>query len=202
MKSKTITLLSLLSLVVLAQADEYFDIDQVFHQQNYNSAPMGFWTDANGIYAANYEGNSGSANRSRWTKVAVNSPSGNLNTAETAPQMDNVRVWGVNRSGLCCGWAKIDAMTFGPCTWNAGSFATNITAVPVPPISQSRQSGEALMVNNAGWVVGYFSTAQSAPSQDPFVKEPSIPTTLLPLPFGFPNGRATCIACAFAPMPL
>lgn len=189
------------SLVVAsAQAEELFAFESAFAQSSsYQAFPIGFWQGVNGTYSLNLEllGGVSSAtdNRSRWIKSTVTSPSGNLRTAETTPQLNPVQVNCVNASGLACGWAKRTSTIKEPCTWDTSGLAADITAVPLTSFDSSFPNGEALMINAAGTFVGYYGTSLSLDvNQRPFVTEAtSSNSTALIVPMGFVDGRATCI---------
>ena len=191
MRKGLTTALSLALSTTLAVADDYFVHESVSSQSNYAAYPVGFWSDANGTYAASFE--EGAFSRSRWIQTALSSPAGNLLTAETTPHTEPVKVLGANSSGLCCGWAKKQDGNFGPCTWDVSGFGSNITANPLTAFNGNRLKGEALMVNSTGMTIGYFGTAQTLDAaQDPFVKESGNPEKLL-VGNGFDDGRAICI---------
>lgn|GEM_PF-3809558 len=199
MKIKIAALLASSLFAASVQAEQLFSFESAFAQSSsYQAFPIGFWQDSNGTYSLNLEllggVSSQTTNRSRWIKTTVSTPSGNLRTAETTPQLNPAQVNCVSASGLACGWAKFDSTKILPSTWNTSGFASDTTATHYSSFNSSVPNGEALMINVAGSFVGYFGTSLSLDvAQRPFVKEPANAVTPLVLALGFVDGRATCI---------
>ncbi len=159
-------------------------------ETGFTKFPVGFWSDANGTYAANLL--LGSTTQSRWDKAGTVTR-GKLQTAENPPLDAPSRVAHVNDFGLACGWTRNDLGRLVPCTWDTSTFLSAIQASAIASPDPNFPNGEAFMVNRVGWVVGYFAAAQSlAGNQDAFVKDGPL-ALALPEPMGFSETRALCI---------
>lgn len=184
----------LLAFANTTRADDLFTYDAVFGQSSggsYVPYPVGFFQSGSDIYATTLEILT-STHRSR--RHLIGTGSSNLKTAESTPQLNPCHAHCMNLSGLVVGYAATDdSSSGGPVYWSSSTLSSDTNGTPLA--LGNFDNGEALMVNSSGWAVGYFGTSLSLGAvQEPFVNITGTnTTTVLLLPSGYDDGRATCI---------